>query len=99
MILCVNPNAAIDKTIVVNPFRLNEIHRPQRVIAIPGGKGVNVARGLKRLGGSPTVTGWVGGFAGQFIEAGLRAEGIPADFVHTDFESRTCLSIVDEQNG
>ncbi len=98
MILCVNPNAAIDKTVVVSQFRLNEIHRPQHVVAIPGGKGCNVARALKCLGESPTVSGWVGGFAGQFIEAGLRCEGIDAAFVQTAFESRTCLSILDPDN-
>jgi len=97
MILCVNPNAAIDKTVIVSPFRLNEIHRPQAVKSLPGGKGCNVARALKRLGETPVVTGWVGGFAGQFIERGLHAEGIQTAFVHTDFESRTCLSILDPE--
>jgi 1-phosphofructokinase family hexose kinase len=98
MILCVNPNAAIDKTVVVSPFRLNEIHRPKQVLAIPGGKGCNVARALKRLGETPAVSGWVGGFAGQSIETGLRHEGIQTAFVYTDFESRTCLSILDPEN-
>jgi tagatose 6-phosphate kinase len=95
MILCVNPNAAIDKTIIMPGFRLNEIHRPAQVLAMPGGKGCNVARALKVLGEGPVVTGWAGGFAGQFIEAGLRAEGIETAFVRTPFESRTCLSILD----
>lgn len=95
MILCVNPNAAIDKTVVVNSFRLNTIQRPERVMALPGGKGCNVARALKQLGEEPVVTGWVGGYAGHFIEDGLRAEGIAAEFVWTAFESRTCLSILD----
>jgi tagatose 6-phosphate kinase len=98
MILCVNPNAAIDKTVVVSPFCLNEIHRPQKVMAFPGGKGCNVARALKTLGDNPVVTGWVGGFAGQFIEAELHREAIQTDFVHLDFESRTCLSILDPEN-
>lgn len=95
MILCVNANAAIDKTVVVNEFRLNTIQRPARVMALPGGKGCNVARALKRLGEAPVVTGWVGGYAGHFIEDGLRAEGIATEFIWTDFESRTCLSILD----
>lgn len=95
MILCVTPNAAIDKTVVVPGFRLNEIQRPEQVLAIAGGKGCNVARALKLLGETPVVTGWVGGFAGQFIESGLHAEGIETAFVHTEFESRTCLSILD----
>ncbi len=95
MILCVNPNAAIDKTVIVSPFQLGKIHRPQTVKALPGGKGCNVARALKTLGETPVVCGWVGGTAGQFIENGLHSEGIQTSFVHTDYESRTCLSIVD----
>lgn len=95
MILCVNPNAAIDKTVIVRSFQLDEIHRPEQVMAFPGGKGCNVARALNRLGAQPVVTGWVGGFAGQFIETGLRREGIETAFVQTGFESRTCLSILD----
>jgi tagatose 6-phosphate kinase len=98
MILCVNPNAAIDKTVVVPAFRLNEIQRPEQVLTYPGGKGCNVARALKLLGEAPVVIGWIGGYAGHFIEDGLRAEGIQTDFIHTAFESRTCLSILDPQN-
>ncbi len=99
MILCINANAAIDKTVIVRGFHLNDIQRPEQVLAIPGGKGINVARGLKRLGEDPVVSGWVGGYAGQFIEDGLKGEGIQTAFVHTAQESRTCLSILDpEQN-
>ena len=99
MILCLNLNAAIDKTIVVSSFEIDRIHRPDSVIALAGGKGCNVARGLKTLGDHPVVTGWVGGFAGQFIEAELQREGIQTDFIHTDFESRTCTSILDREKG
>jgi tagatose 6-phosphate kinase len=97
MILCLNLNAAIDKTIVVSSFEINKIHRPESVVALAGGKGCNVARALKTLGETPVVSGWVGGFAGQFIENELHLEGIQTDFVHTDFESRTCVSILDHQ--
>jgi tagatose 6-phosphate kinase len=95
MILCLNLNAAIDKTIVVSSFEINKIHRPESVLALAGGKGCNVARALKTFREVPVVSGWVGGFAGQFIETGLHHEGIQTDFVHTDFESRTCTSILD----
>ena len=97
MILCVNLNAAVDKTVLVDHFRLGEIHRPQSVLALPGGKGINVARAIRTLGGEALVTGWVGGAAGDFIERGLRQEGLPAEMVHMEAESRTCLSIVDPQ--
>ena len=97
-ILCVNPNAAIDKTITVENFTLDKIHRPQAVTPTPGGKGCNVARVLKVLGEAPIVTGWVGGYAGRYIESGLRDEGIGVAFTHTQCESRTCLSIFDPVN-
>jgi tagatose 6-phosphate kinase len=95
MILCLNLNAAIDKTIVVSSFEINKIHRPESVIALAGGKGCNVARALKTLGETPIVSGWVGGFSGQFIENELHLESIQTDFIHADFESRTCTSILD----
>lgn len=99
MILCVNPNAAVDKTLVVENFHLNAIHRPSFELALPGGKGCNVARAAKTLGQQPVVTGWVGGNAGRFIEEGLNAEGIHTAFVHTGVESRDCLSILDPASG
>jgi len=98
MILCLNLNAAIDKTIVVSSFEINKIHRPESVVALAGGKGCNVARALKTLGEKPVVSGWVGGFAGQYIESELQREEIQTDFIHTDFESRTCTSILDREN-
>lgn len=97
MILCLNLNAAIDKTIVVSAFEIDKIHRPESVTALAGGKGCNVGRALKTLGDIPVVSGWVGGFAGQFIETELHQEGIQTDFIHTDFESRTCTSILDRK--
>lgn len=99
MILCLNLNAAIDKTIVVSSFEIDRIHRPESVVALAGGKGCNVGRALKTLGDKSVVLGWVGGFAGQFIEAELQREGIQTDFVHADFESRTCTSILDRSKG
>ena len=98
MILCVNLNAAIDKTAVIPHFQLGQIHRPEMIKMLPGGKGCNVARALKQLGETAVVAGWVGGSAGQFIESGLQAEDIQTDFVYTEFESRTCLSILDSSN-
>ena len=77
MILCLNLNAAIDKTIIVSSFEINKIHRPEFVIALAGGKGCNVARALKTFGEIPVVSGWVGGFAGQFIENGIASGGHP----------------------
>ncbi len=64
---------------------------------LAGGKGANVARALKTLGETPTISGWVGGFSGQFIENRLQLEGLQTDFIHADFESRSCTSILDRE--
>ncbi len=98
MILCVNLNAAIDKTIVVDHFDLGQIHRPQSVLSLAGGKGCNVARVLQTLKHEAVVTGWVGGFAGQFIEAQLQQDGMRTAFIQTAVESRMCTSVVDVSN-
>ncbi len=99
MFLCITPNLAIDKTVVLAELRPGTIHRPEHVLAVPGGKGVNVARGLKALGEAAVIAGWVGGFAGVFIEERLRREGFALALLRTEAESRTCLSILDRSNG
>jgi len=99
MFLCVALNAAIDKTVVIENFALNAIHRPSYELVLGGGKSCNVARAARTLGQPSIVTGWVGGHAGRFIEEALREEGLQADFAHTAIESRTCLSIQDPVSG
>lgn len=99
MILCVNANAAIDKTVLIENFQINAIHRPSFELILPGGKSSNVARAAKTLGLPAMVIGWIGGHAGNFIEAALQEEGIQTSFIHTKLESRTCLSVVDPVNG
>jgi len=50
MIITVTLNAALDKTLEVPTFTPGRRHRTVDHTTMPGGKGVNVARALKRLG-------------------------------------------------
>ena len=50
MILTVTVNAAVDKTLTVANLQLGRRHRAQQGLVMPGGKGINVARALRRLG-------------------------------------------------
>jgi tagatose 6-phosphate kinase len=99
MFLCVALNAAIDKTVVIENFRPDAVHRPSYELVLGGGKSCNVARAARTLGQPAIVTGWVGGHCGRFIEDLLREEGLQTAFVHTAIESRTCLSIQDPASG
>jgi tagatose 6-phosphate kinase len=71
------------------------VQRVDRVLASAGGKGINVARGAMLCGQRVLATGFVAGFAGGFITAGVAAEGIGDEFVRVDGESRTCINIID----
>lgn len=99
MILTVTPNASIDKTYVVEGFGVDRMHRPSKSTSTPGGKGINVLRVFRELGGNGVATGFVGGRVGDAIEEGLTTEGIPHEMVSVSEESRLCLKIVDPNNG
>ena len=99
MIVTLTPNAAVDKTYLVEEFQLNRLHRPSEVRTSAGGKGINVARVLKELGRPALATGFVGGRNGEDIISRLDAEGIKHDFVRVQEESRLCITIMDPVNG
>ncbi|MFD0695982.1 1-phosphofructokinase family hexose kinase [Paenibacillus sp. GCM10027628] len=99
MITTVTLNAAIDKTYYVKQFGLGSVHRVARQIAEPGGKGNNVAKVVRLLGGEVTASGFVAGSSGSFIEGSLLERGIQTSFVRVPGESRVCLNIIDQSNG
>ncbi|WP_215181848.1 1-phosphofructokinase family hexose kinase [Paenibacillus albidus] len=99
MITTVTLNAAVDKTYYLERFAAGQVHRVARQAAEPGGKGNNVAKVIRLLGGEVTSTGIVGGGNGAFIERRLTERGIHTAFIQADEESRVCLNIIDESGG
>jgi 1-phosphofructokinase/tagatose 6-phosphate kinase len=95
MILTVTLNAALDRTLAVPNFSVGHQHRAIDSLLLPGGKGVNVARSLKRLGIPVIATGLAGGRTGTAITEELTAEGILNDFVRIQGESRTSTAVVE----
>ena len=95
MIIAVAPNPSIDKALLIPGFRLGAIHRPQQSVAVAGGKGLNVARTIRRLGGGVCACALLAGHNGRWIADHLQQEGIPAEIAWTDGETRTCLSVID----
>ncbi|MDX6341834.1 MAG: 1-phosphofructokinase, partial [Trebonia sp.] len=89
MIITVTLNAALDKTLEVPNFTPGRRHRTVDQTTMPGGKGVNVARALKRLGQPVIATGLAGGATGSRIMEGLGDEAILNGFVRIREESRT----------
>lgn len=93
-IICVTPNVALDRTLVVPDFAFGNISRIKRGLAVPGGKGLNVMRAIKILGGEPIAMGLLAGFTGQMIEDMVKRDGYEAEWTWYQGETRTCTIIV-----
>jgi len=95
VIVTVTLNAAIDRTLTVPNVQLGQRHRASQGLTLAGGKGINVARALKRLDVPVVATGLAGGRTGTRIVEELTSEAILNDFVRIADESRTSTAVVD----
>jgi 1-phosphofructokinase/tagatose 6-phosphate kinase len=95
VIVTVTLNAALDRTLTVPNFQLGHRHRASQGLTLAGGKGINVARALKRLDVPVVATGLAGGRTGTRIVEELTSEAILNDFVRIADESRTSTAVVD----
>lgn len=96
MIITVTMNPAVDKTIEINRLVHGGLNRISHVELDAGGKGINVSRTVRELGGVTVAAGFVGGSAGAVIERELKALGIQTDFVHVGGETRTNTKVCEE---
>ena len=99
MIVTVTLNAAIDRTLTVPNFQTGHRHRASASLTSAGGKGINVARALKRLDAPVISTGLAGGRTGDRIIDELAGEALLNDFVRIGDESRTSSAVVDPTAG
>jgi 1-phosphofructokinase/tagatose 6-phosphate kinase len=99
VIVTVTVNAALDRTLTVPVFQIGYRHRSSEVLTLAGGKGINVARALKRLDVPVVATGLSGGRTGTRIVEELTSEAILNDFVRIAAESRTSTAVVDPTAG
>jgi 1-phosphofructokinase family hexose kinase len=95
VIVTVTLNAALDRTLSVPNFQQGHRHRASQGLTLAGGKGLNVARALKRLDVPVVATGLAGGRTGTRIVEELTSEAILNDFVRIADESRTSTAVVD----
>jgi 1-phosphofructokinase family hexose kinase len=95
VILCVTPNPALDRTLLLPQLRRGEVLRPSEVIVAAGGKGLNVARSLRALGSPVRCAGPLGGHNGRlFAELAVR-EGLDGVWTWAEGETRICTILVE----
>lgn len=96
MIYTLTLNPALDKTVEINSFTEGSVNRISSTRLDAGGKGINVSKVLKTLGGESRALGILAGRAGDFIKEYLDENQIENDFVLIAGETRTNLKIVDK---
>lgn len=84
MIYTVTFNPAIDYIVHTGTMQVGQVNRSQGEELYFGGKGINVSFVLHELGLPSKALGFVAGFTGAAIEAGIQEQGIATDFVHLD---------------
>ena len=95
MIITVTLNPAIDKTAHVEKMIPNGLNRLNNIILDVGGKGINVSKAIKELGGKSICTGFVAGSNGKWIEDKLDSLGLEYKFRHVEGNTRINLKVLD----
>lgn len=98
MIITVTMNPAIDKTVEIDQLLPGGLNRIRKVEYDAGGKGINVSKTIRELGGTSIATGFLGGNAGKTIQSVLDEKEIRNDFIQVDGETRTNTKVF-EKNG
>jgi 1-phosphofructokinase family hexose kinase len=99
VLLVVCPNLAIDRVLEVDNFQPEKVQRSRSILTQPGGKGSNVARVYRQLGGDVALVGFAGRANAETVRGPLRSLGVHVDLVAAyPGETRTCTIICDRQS-
>lgn len=93
MIYTVTLNPSIDYIVHVEELKLGDLNRMTNDFKLPGGKGINVSRILKRIQAESTALGFLGGFTGTFIADWLTREEIKTDFTSIVEDTRINIKL------
>ncbi|MEI8132920.1 MAG: hexose kinase [Leptolinea sp.] len=96
MIVTVNPNTAIDRTLVVPEFVLNTTIRASQFAIGMGGKAADASWILGAYGIPSLALGFAAGASGKQMEQMLQERGAKTDFTWVDGETRMHTIIVME---
>lgn len=97
MILTVTPNPCVDKSVFVDGIALGAFNRASRYSCVAGGKGCNVAKAVKTMGGDTRALVVVGGHTGEHvIEMMEEDEGVACIPVWVESPTRTITTVLEE---
>ncbi|WP_461197565.1 1-phosphofructokinase [Enterococcus sp. N249-2] len=93
MIYTVTLNPSIDFIVHVDHLAIGALNKMTQDFKLPGGKGINVSRILKRINVDSTALGFVGGFTGTFISDWITKEAIDHQFTSVTDDTRINIKL------
>lgn len=99
MIYTVTLNPALDKTAIIEGLTPNAVNRISSLRVDPGGKGLNVSKVIKELGGESVAYALLAGDTGRVVERMLGNLGIDCRVLRVEGETRTNLKVIDTALG
>lgn len=100
MIITITLNTALDRTLRIDkPLVVGKLNRALSSYLEPGGKGINVSRAVKALGGESIALGFCAGANGRIMKDSLTSADIHHDFVDIAGQTRVNTQIIDAQGG
>ena len=98
MIITITLNPAMDRTLrIEQPLQVNMLNRASSTSVEPGGKGINVSRAVKALGGKSVALGFCAGSNGRAMKDALTSIDIHHDFVDVPGNTRVNLQVIDQE--
>lgn len=95
MIVTITLNPAIDRTLIVDePIEFGTVNVVSQSYVEVGGRGINVSRAIRALGGECLALGFTAGNNGRQLKNSLTALGIHHDFTDVTGETRTNTQII-----
>ncbi|MFH1951426.1 MAG: 1-phosphofructokinase [Pseudomonadota bacterium] len=99
MIYTVTLNPALDRAIVVERLMEEDTTRVHSETFYAAGKGIDVSRVIRELGGQSVALGLVGGYDGLHLEGLLINAGVMTDFTKIAHETRINIILRERSTG
>ncbi|WP_161632103.1 1-phosphofructokinase family hexose kinase [Nakamurella lactea] len=94
--LIVCPNIAIDHTVTLPRLYAGAVQRTGPAASAAGGKGANMARAARALGGDPQVLAFVAAGGGDYLRELFAAEQLPLVGIDVPGAVRTCTVLIED---
>ncbi|MBN1850206.1 MAG: 1-phosphofructokinase [Deltaproteobacteria bacterium] len=99
MIYTVTLNPALDRAMLVEELNEDDTTRIVNETYYAAGKGIDVSRVIRELGGQSVALGLVGGYDGLHLEGMLINAGVMTNFTRISQETRTNIILKEKKTG